>query len=96
MALRADDGTLLEVKEPVVLDENGEMISEGATHKENPRFSASGNVRIFNLSGILAPLFVLLVGVCIALGTVFLGVFLVAFLCFIVFRFALSQLKSRS
>jgi hypothetical protein len=79
MALRADDGTILKAKEAIVLNQDGEPISfpedSAGSHQ-----STSNKIRTLQLSGWLAPLFILATGAALALGTVFVGGLLLLFL----------------
>jgi hypothetical protein len=77
MQLKADDGSLLEVKEATVIDSHGEVLSEPS--EVNSAFHASGRlggVRVIQATGWMAPLFVILVVLVLTFGAVFLGGFL--------------------
>jgi hypothetical protein len=81
MALRADDGTLLQLKEAVVLDKNGEPIAGDFSDFGGRASSYSSGVRFIQTQGWLSPiLLVFSVIVAVSLGAVFLGVLCGVFL----------------
>ncbi len=86
MTLRADDGTLLKIKEGVVLDKEGktllggtEEFSNAGSHQENVG-RTHRSMKAFKLSPWMIPLLAAGLVIAFALGTVVLGVVLSLFI----------------
>ncbi|MFZ9595817.1 MAG: hypothetical protein ACO3A2_07025 [Bdellovibrionia bacterium] len=77
MALRADDGTLLEPKEAVVLDQDGNLLLDPADHESFARSSSSfqgfSKTRVFQVQGVWIPLLAVGLVVLFTLGSLVVG-----------------------
>ena len=72
MSLRADNGTVLEIKEPIVLDSEGNPIAFPSSDTRSTSSRKAAGVQILKLNGWLVPLVVLAVGAFLVLGAFFL------------------------
>jgi hypothetical protein len=88
MSLRADDGTLLQSKDPIVLSAEGEPISTPTSSSSSQDFRSGkfDNLKVFKLNGLWTPfVFVGLAGL-LTVGAVFIGGFLTVFLALCLVR----------
>lgn len=78
MALRADDGTVLPVKEGVVLDphESTVLYESPSNESQGPEFTGNPRVKVFNLGIWVVPLAILVFGLVLVFGTVILSAFI--------------------
>jgi hypothetical protein len=89
MTLRAEDGTPLIPKEAIVLDEEGNTIATPHDETRRTNEGLNNKIRMFKLSGWLAPLLAIAIVTVLAMGTFFFiaGLVIVLIITFIRFLF---------
>jgi hypothetical protein len=78
MALRADDGTLLDAKEAIVLDQEGNVVAD-PSYAEQVNSPHLNSFRVFKVGNWFLPLAVVAVMAAMIFGTVFVVLLSVIF-----------------
>jgi hypothetical protein len=90
MPLRAENGAILEAKEPIVLSSDGNPIFIPSESEQSNRGSSrlKSNFKLLQFSGWwVIPLAILGIGAFLVLGTFFLGIFVIGTAVVVLFRF---------
>lgn len=98
MPLRADNGKVLEVREPIVLDaeDNPIFVPGESNYSHQDGFDRGTGVKVFRIGAWLLPLAILGIAAVLFLGTLFAGVFLVSTIIVFIIRFLFKLIGIKS